>query len=74
MPLGLNFQKKEVCELILQERLLNGIPLGRAISDFNNRMITSSEFPSPLNQASIMKRDLIKLTTLLILKHYKFFH
>ncbi len=33
--------------------MLNEIALGQAVSDYNNRMITLSKLPFPLNEAAL---------------------
>jgi hypothetical protein len=47
--------------------LLNEITLGQTISDYNNRMITLSELPFPLNDTSLRKLDLLKLPNLIVI-------
>jgi len=56
------------CDLnIVQSPILNVIILGQAISDHNNKLITLSELPFPLNKASFRKQDLLKQPKLMIL-------
>jgi hypothetical protein len=56
---------------IIQWMLLNGITLGQAISDYNNRMISISELPFLLNDAALgngtCKTKIILLGTLSVI-------
>jgi hypothetical protein len=53
--------------MILICTLLKKITLRQAISDYNNGMITLSEFHFQINEASLYKQDLLKLTKIITL-------
>jgi hypothetical protein len=46
---------------VIQWSPLNGIALGKAIFDNNDQNILLFKLPFPLNEASFMQRDLLKL-------------